>query len=364
MMPLKPAQLKATLKNVSERLLRPGNLITGGKTPSDIVYENELIKVLHYRPDRAAIARNSRYAVPLVIVPPLAINNLIYDWFPDRSFVRFMLAQGFDVYLVDWGSPTRKHAHYTLNTYVSHLLPLCLQHVRQHSGRRELTLHGWSMGGGLALCYQALSQDKLIRNIITIGTAVDGHANGQIGRQYAVINRGLKKIGFNLSKVPARWVYAPAWANVIGFKLSDPVSSVQGYVDLIRNLDDREFMARHANQSAFMDNLEAYPGGVIRDWMYSIWLENEAARGYITLDNTRAYFKDVDANLLCIAGSNDKLANQHCCKPLMNMVGSEDKQYLLCEGGHTGIVSGKRAPEQIWPQISAWLASRSKPYAG
>ena len=157
----------------------------------------------------------------------------------------------FDVYLIDWGSPTRKHAGYTLATYVTKLLPEFLQAVRDHSGKQSLSLHGWSMGGGFALCYQAYTRDPDIRNIVTVGTALDGHANGQIGRQYAALNRALKAVGINFRRVPSSAAYAPAWINAIGFKLSDPVSSVQGYVDLIRNLDDREFMIQHANQECF-----------------------------------------------------------------------------------------------------------------
>lgn len=348
--------LQQAASNIRERVLRPHSMITAGKTPYTVVHDNGLIKLRHYTSSEYQV----KYAVPLVIVPPLAVNMLIYDWFPDRSFVKYMLQQGFDVYLIDWGKPDRRHAHYTLKTYVSRFMPEFLQKVHEHSGKDELSLHGWSMGGGFVLCYEALTKDKSIRNIITLGTAVDGHANGQVGKQYAALNRVMKKVGLNIRNVPARWAYAPAWINAIGFKLSDPVSSVQGYIELIKNLDDREFVAQNANQSAFMDNLEAYPGGVIRDWLYNIWLENEASRGQILLGRDKIYFKDITANLLCCAGTNDMLANVHCCKPLINQVGSPDKTYKEFAGGHTGIVSGSNAPGQIWPEIAQWLAVRSK----
>ncbi|RLU03746.1 MAG: alpha/beta fold hydrolase [Ketobacter sp.] len=353
---ISPNRVKRLISNAGERVLRPHTLITAGKTPYRVVTDNGLVRLRHYGREGYP---QVKYAVPLVIVPPLAVNMLIYDWFPERSFVRYFLEQGFDVYLIDWGSPNRRHASYTLATYVTKLLPEFLQAVREHSGRQVLSLHGWSMGGGFALCYQAYCKDADIRNIVTVGTAVDGHANGQIGRQYAALNRALKAVGVNFRRVPSSAAYAPAWINAIGFKLSDPISSVQGYVDLIRNLDDREFVIQHANQSAFMDNLEAYPGGVIRDWMYSIWLENEAARGYFTLGHKRIYLRDVTANLLALAGSSDKLANEHCCKPIMNLVGSRDKTFLRCPGGHTGILSGSAAPDLAWPETAKWLAGRS-----
>lgn len=342
--------------NISDRVLRPQKMITAGKTPYQVIHDNGLVRLRYY-----GVAGNTpKYPIPLVIVPPLAVNMYIYDWFPERSFVKTMIQHGFDVYLIDWGKPDRSHAHFTLETYVAKLMPEFLLKVQQHSGQQEMSLHGWSMGGGIALCYEALTQDQSIRNIVTLGTAVDGHANGQIGRQYAAVNRVIKRMGINFRKLPAHWAYTPAWANAIGFKLSDPVSSVQGYIDLVKNLDDREFVAQNANQSAFMDNLEAYPGGVIRDWMYSIWLENEASRGHISLGRDKIYLKDIQSNLLCCAGSSDKLANPHSCEPLMDMVSSQDKTYKVFPGGHTGIVSGSAAPNHIWPQIAQWLVDRSK----
>jgi polyhydroxyalkanoate synthase len=346
-------RIRHITRNAQDRFLRPDTLVQAGQTPYTVIADDGLVKLRHYRPVQR------KYAVPFVIVPPLAVNMLIYDLFPERSLVRFMVEQGFDVYMVDWGSPTRQHAHYTLATYACKLLPAFLQRVRQHSGQPELTLHGWSMGGGIALVYTALSGDPDIRNIIAVGTAIDGHANGAIGRQYAALNSAIRRLGINWRRIPSRWAYTPGWINAIGFKLSDPVNSARSYVDLIRNLDDREFVVQHATQSAFKDRLEPYPGGVIRDWTYSVWLENEAGQGRISVGQDVAYLERIGANLLCIAGTSDTLANVACCKKLLDLVSSPDKSLLVAPGGHTGIVSGSQAIEAVWQPTVEWLASRS-----
>ena len=346
-------RLRRIAQNAGDRFLRPDSLVCAGQTPYDIITDDGLVKLRHYRP---AV---QTHRVPLVIVPPLAVNMLIYDLYPQRSFVGYMLERGHSVYLVDWGSPTRKHAHFNLATYARKLLPAFLHQVRVHSGQQELSLHGWSMGGGIALVYTALSGDRDIRNLVIVGTAVDGHANGAMGRQYAALNGLLNRVGFNWRRIPSRWAYTPGWINAIGFKLSDPVGSVRGYVDLLRNLDDRQFVAQHANQSAFMDRLEAYPGGVIRDWTYSVWLENEAGRGKISVGRETARLDRIQANLLCIAGKSDTLANVPCCEKLIDLVSSTDKTFYIAPGGHSGIVSGSQAPDTVWPTIDQWLSDRT-----
>lgn len=346
-------RIRHIARNAQDRLLRPETLVQAGQTPYDVIADDGLVKLRHYRPAEV------RHAVPFVIVPPLAINMLVYDLFPQRSLIRFLLEQGFNVYLVDWGSPTRRHAHYNLGTYACKLLPGFLQQVREHAGQQALTLYGWSMGGGIALVYAAISGDPDIRNIITVGTAIDGHANGLMGRQYAAMNQVIRRLGLSVRQLPSRWAYTPGWMNVIGFKLSDPVGSVRGYVDLLRNLEDRDFVVQHATQGAFVDRLEAYPGGILRDWSYSVWFENEAGRGRISVGRDTAHLEKINANLLCIAGTSDTLANVACCEKLLDLVSSEDKSLLVGPGGHTGIVSGSQAPEAIWAPMIDWLARRS-----
>jgi polyhydroxyalkanoate synthase len=44
----------------------------------------------------------------------------------------------------------------------------------------------------------------------------------------------------------------------------------------------------------------------------------------------------------------------------MNLIGSEDKEFVVLEAGHVGLVMGRGAKEGLWPQVSNWLASRSE----
>ncbi|WP_139791399.1 alpha/beta fold hydrolase, partial [Acinetobacter baumannii] len=135
-----------------------------------------------------------KHRVPLVIVPPLAVNMLIYDLFPTRSLIRYFLDQGFEVYLIDWGVPTRNQAKYNFGTYVKVFMPEMLKQVRIHSGQQQLSLHGWSLGGALSLCYTALFKDKDIKNLIILASPIDTHKAGYMGKLYGSLTK------------PAQWV--------------------------------------------------------------------------------------------------------------------------------------------------------------
>ncbi|MDP2227333.1 MAG: alpha/beta fold hydrolase, partial [Moraxellaceae bacterium] len=309
--------------NARDRFLRTDTLVQAGQTPFEVVQDDGLVTLRHYLPlneseidfdgGRLKVA-TERQRMPLVIVPPLAVNMTIYDLFPDRSLVRYFLARGFDVYLIDWGVPGFRHTHYTFETYAAHLMPGLISAVRAHSGQQELSLHGWSLGGVLSLCYAALTKDADIKNLVILGAPVNTHASGALGKFYQMVKRNAERVerrtGLRIHDVPAPMLHTPGWINVISFKFTNPVGSVLGYWDLLRKLGDREFVTDHATQSAFLDNMVAYTGGVVKDMIGRLWIDNELSTGVMHIAGTEAHLADIGAALLTIGGKRDTMVTR------------------------------------------------------
>ena len=358
--------------NAFDRVFRAASLVQAGQTPFETLHSDGLVSLRYYPPlqedfieldDMVIPVERKTHRTPIVIIPPLAVNMLIYDLFPQRSLVRFLRAKGFEVYLIDWGTPKREHTHYNMHTYVAELLPAYLNRVREHSGEQELSLHGWSMGGMFTLFYSALSKDQHIRNAIVLGLPIDSHASGAIGWMYQriadVAGVVRKRTGFKLHDLKPHWFYTPGWANTIGFKLTNPVGSVMGYWELLVRLGDREFVTNHATTSAFLDRMVAYPGGVIQDTVVRVWIDNQLAKGRIQIGEDFALLENVNANLLAIAGQEDTLATPGAAKRVMDHVSSADKTFRVAPGGHMGILAGSKAPRASWLELAEWLAVRS-----
>ncbi|MDC0662826.1 alpha/beta fold hydrolase [Marinobacter sp. SS21] len=358
--------------NAFDRVFRAASLVQAGQTPFETLHSDGLVSLRYYPPlaedfidldgEEIPVQRRS-HKTPIVIVPPLAVNMLIYDLFPQRSLVRFLRAKGFEVYLIDWGIPTREHTHYNMHTYVAELLPQYLNRVRQHSGEQELSLHGWSMGGMFTLFYSALSKDQHIRNAIVLGSPIDSHASGLIGLMYQRISEVAEfvrtRTGFKLHSLQPGWFHTPGWANTLGFKLSNPIGSVMGYWELVVRLGDREFVTSHATTSAFLDRMVAYPGGIIQDTVVRIWIDNQLSDGKIQIGDDWARLENVNANLLAIAGETDTLATPDAAQRVMDHVSSTDKSFRVIPGGHMGILAGSKAPRSSWLELAEWLAERS-----
>src|SRR6266511_4402475 len=110
----------ANLGTVWERTQK----IKKGATPSEIVYEEDRLKLYHYVADTPP-----RYRTPLVFVFALVNRPYILDLKPGRSVVSHFVQQGFDTYLVDWGAPTQAERHLTLDDYVNGYILNIVDHV-------------------------------------------------------------------------------------------------------------------------------------------------------------------------------------------------------------------------------------------
>ena len=72
-------------------------------TPSETVFQIDKVRVLHYRP----LAEKKANTPPVLICYGLFGRQTMIDLQEDRSLVRNLLSEGIDVYVVDWGNPTR-----------------------------------------------------------------------------------------------------------------------------------------------------------------------------------------------------------------------------------------------------------------
>ncbi|MBU3739201.1 MAG: alpha/beta fold hydrolase, partial [Rhodoferax sp.] len=117
-----------------------------GTTPKSTIYAQGTLKVHHYHPQCDEV-----YRVPVLIVTSLVNQPYILDLVPGQSMVEFLLKQGYDVYMVEWGRPRQSHKHLTLEDHVLDRLPACVDQVLRHSGQRELSIIGYCLGGLLAV---------------------------------------------------------------------------------------------------------------------------------------------------------------------------------------------------------------------
>lgn len=140
-------------------------------TPGKVVFQNELVQLIQYAPSTDTV-----YEIPLLIVPPWINKYYILDLVPQKSFVRWAVAQGFTVFVISWVNPDERHAHKTFEDYMREGILACTEAVLEATGAPQINALGYCVGGTLLACtlaYMAAKGDERIRSATFLAAQVD-----------------------------------------------------------------------------------------------------------------------------------------------------------------------------------------------
>lgn len=113
-------------------------------TPGKVVYRNKLIELIQYAPTTQTV-----HATPLMIIPPWINKYYIMDMQPKNSMVRFLVEQGFTVFMLSWRNPDETMEDTTIEDYMD-LGPLAASDVvREITGSPTVNVMGYCIGGTL-----------------------------------------------------------------------------------------------------------------------------------------------------------------------------------------------------------------------
>ena len=124
-------------------------------TPGTVVYENELIQLIQYKP-----VTDKVYEVPLVIVPSVVNKFYILDLAPESSFVRYYVSQGYTVFMVSWRSASPALQHLTWDDYVEKGVMAAIEVASEITKQEKVNTLGYCVGGSLLACALAVLASK------------------------------------------------------------------------------------------------------------------------------------------------------------------------------------------------------------
>jgi len=110
-------------------------------TPGSVVFRNELLELIQYRP-----MSEKQFARPLLIVPPQINKYYIFDLSPSNSFVQFALKNNLQVFVISWRNPDVRHREWGLSSYVE-AVEEAMNVCRAITASREVNLMGACAGG-------------------------------------------------------------------------------------------------------------------------------------------------------------------------------------------------------------------------
>lgn len=318
-----------------------------GATPREVIWTHRQTTLYRYRSQRR------EHAVPLLLVFALINRPEIFDLRPGNSFVEYLLEEGYDVYLVDWGVPDEGDGDMGLAEFVCDELHWAIRETLRDSRADELSLVGWCIGGTLCAMYCALHRDSPVRNAVLLTTPVDttGSLYGRwVGRE----EFDVELIADAYGSIPGAGI---DWAN----KLMKPVTNhLITYRRLLSGaIAGREQRVAYQSMAKWVGDNPPFPGRAFAEWVTWMYKENRLVDGRVRLRGQRVDLRRIEQNLLIVTAGADHIAPRAGTLPLLDLVSSEDVTHLARPGGHIGLMAGSRARREIWPELEAWLRERS-----
>ena len=345
-----------------------------GVTPREVVWTNDKARLYRYQGAPGADA--TRRAVPLLLVYGFVLKPYVLDLVPGNSLVEYLVGQGFDVYLLDFGVSGHEDAGLSLEDLVLDYLPDAVEKVLATSGAAEVSMLGQSQGGTLCAMYAALFPDGPLKNLVLLSAPTDfaprapdafglwTHATRHSAAFFdpAIVPRLIGNLPTDLASqvINSAASFQAAGVDMAAWPFGHPFGLHGAAVRRARELAERDVSMRSwLAVSRWVDDAAPFParrsarGSEISTsatrWSRGTW--SSAAAGWT--------FSNIRCALLNVSGKWDYVVPPCQTRATTRLASSPDQEAVALNAGHVGMLVGPAAVRSLWPRLEAWLAPRS-----
>ncbi|HLW91780.1 MAG TPA: class I poly(R)-hydroxyalkanoic acid synthase [Roseiarcus sp.] len=380
-LPTNPELMRATLAESGENLVRGLQMMTEdvaagrgqlrirhtdaskfelGKnmaaTPGKVVFRNELIELIQYAPSTDEVFKR-----PLLIVPPWINKFYVLDLNPEKSFIRWAVAQGLTVFVVSWVNPDERHASKDFESYMREGILAALDAIEKATGETDVTAIGYCVGGTLlavTLAYMAAVGDKRISSATFFAAQVDFRDPGDL--KVFVDELQLKSIG---EQMAARG-YLEGSKMASAFNMLRPNDLIWSYFvnNYMKGKEPAPFDLLVWNSDS-----TRMPAANHMFYLRNCYLENNLTRGLMEIAGKRLDLSRVTIPIYNLAAREDHIAPAKSVFLGSQFFGGPVR-YVLAGSGHiAGVVNPADRPKyQYWTggapkgDFADWLAQASE----
>ena len=338
---------RAMLRNIKglEYFSSPAPVV--GASAKDVLIARGPLRVYHYRPRVDDV-----YRVPVLLVMATTNRGYIFDMAPGQSFVEFLAGAGYDVFMVDWDVPRADEKHLGIEDYVGDFLPCAVAKVAEVTGEADVSVIGYCFGGVLSVLWASVFADANLKNLITFTTPVNFKGmpafQAWADKRFFDVDRLVDTLG----NCPAELLYS-------AFDMLRPGQRAAGNFRLWDNMWNDEFVKSYRMFDRWSADMLPLAGEYFRQTTKQLMWDNALLEGRMTVGTHPVDLGRITCPFLHVTAEHDHIVPAEASAPLIDMVGSADKQHIELKGGHVSLVAGPNAVRRLWPQLDRWLGERS-----
>ena len=318
-------------------------------TPKYEVWSLGKAKLWRFRNDEV------RLGPPVLLFLGLMGDSAIFDLHPGNSWAESLLAEGFDVFLFDWGRPEAAEGDHDLATYLDGYFVHAVDAVCRVARSTEVSLGAYCMGSLMAVLALGSRSDIPARNLVLFTPPCDyEHAPAFMERYRDGQMLPEDAIDELTGLVPAEAVRAM-------FRLLAPTSDLVQYVTLWEHLWRDDYVEAHRAVNHWAWNHRAMAGPAFLELVTHYVRENRLVTGRAELGGRPVRPEAISAPALIVIAERDEFVPPANSEPLAELLGSDDVEVLRIPGGHAGALMGSAARRKTMPGVVEWLIRHSTP---
>jgi polyhydroxyalkanoate synthase subunit PhaC len=315
-------------------------------TPKDLVWENDLVKLYHYRRDTPA-----KVKTPVLVSFAMMNRQDVLDLQPDRSLMKKLLDEGLDIYIMDWGYPKMQHKFLTMEDYIVEFMGGAVDFIRKSTKSEKIHKMGICQGGTFSTIYAALFPEK-IKSLTVYVTPYDFSDKGTCMLYKWTKDLNVDAMVDNLGIIPASMLNA-------GFSSLKPSMDVSKYFGVMDMMDDEAKMMNFLRMEKWKADCPDLPGEMFRKYIKDLWRDNKLIKGELEIGGRTVDLKKVTMPFLNIYATEDTIIPNTSTIPVNDLIGSKDKELYAFPGGHIGVFVGAKSQKELAPKVAAWVASKN-----
>ena len=345
-------------------------------TPGKVVFQNDLFQLIQYTPTTEKVR-----AVPFLIVPPWINKFYILDLTPQKSFIKYMVEQGFTVFVVSWVNPDERLKHKTFEDYMREGILAAADAVKRETGEKKCNVLGYCVGGTLlyaTLAWLAARREDVFNSATFLTAQADFTKAGDL--KLFIDDQQLKSLESRMAE--RGYLEGSAMAGV--FNMLRPKDLIWPYIVNNYMLGKKPFPfdLLYWNQDS-----TRMPAANHNFYLREFYLENKMAKGEMVLAGEQLDLKKIKLPVYHLAAKEDHIAPIRSVYAGARLLGGP-VEFVMAGSGHiAGVVNppdpkkvkyqywtnpdrvdtieewtegAKETPGSWWPHFAQWLAKQSK----
>jgi len=317
---------------------RPG--VEVAVTPGDVIFRNELIELIRYRPTTETVR-----AEPILIVPAWIMKYYILDLSPGNSLVRHLVDSGFTVFCISWRNPGREDSELGLDDYRRLGVMAALDAVGTVAGDQKIHGVGYCLGGTLlsiAASAMVRDRDERLASLSLFAAQADFEEPGELG--------------LFVDESQISLLEDVMWSDgTLDQRRMAGAFQMLRSQDLIWSRMVREYLM---GERTPMTDLMAWNADATRmpfrmhsEYLRQLYLHNDLAQGRFRVDSRPVHVEDIRIPVFAVGTVTDHVAPWRSVFKLTHLLDT-DVDFVLTSGGHNaGIVSEPGHPHRSYRHL-------------